>query len=114
MKTLRELPMNTMLYIRFKNEDILVIDKEEFMQEYSEEEAYAAVEEVSLAVKESITFSLSNAIDYVCEEGYIDMAERVYDDIGDGTIELIEKIVNSAIERNASYTDGEMVDITEY
>lgn len=112
MKALKEISSDTYLYIEFTSGEVSILDKESFMQDFSEEAKN--LEKVAIAEKEHIKCDLWDWIECICEEGYEDMAERVYNDITEEERRTIESIINKAIDRNPSYEAGEEIDITDF
>lgn len=113
MKALKEISSDTYLYIEFVSGEVSILDKESFMQDFSEEEA-KELERVAIAEKENIKCDLFYWIAHICEQGYEDMEERVYNDITEEERRTIESIINKAIDRNPSFEAGEEIDITDF
>lgn len=109
MKALKEISSDTYLYIEFASDEISILDKGSFVETFSEEEA-KELEKVAIAEKVNIRCDLEEWIEYICEE----YAERVYNDITEEEREIIENIINKAIDRNPSFEIGEEIDITDF
>lgn len=117
MKKLSEISKDTLLFVAGKkypeDEFIALYDKEEFMQSFSEEEAKTV--KVFIAKKANMPhFDLKSEIEDIGEEMYEDWSERVVEELGEARVEQINAIINTAINNNKAYIEGEPIDTTEF